>query len=208
MFDATFLWPSAVSPAGHYYWPWRPWGQGHPRAIRGGGWWVVGGFSGSWSLAATTLAGCRHTVSRGPAPAPNLVEKFHERWGGAAEASLGGRGWTMRARIDSLVAWGERTIRAGSQPGEGEKLSAGQSGESCSWMLVDARTARPQSTLAPLNIQPQSPHHHRHNHPASPPPVCRMHMHNPDRASCELSIADSQYYPYERGPIAAPRHVA
>jgi hypothetical protein len=22
--------------------------------------------------------------SRGPAPAPNLVEKFHERWGGAA----------------------------------------------------------------------------------------------------------------------------
>jgi hypothetical protein len=172
-----------------------PWGHGP----YGGGGWVGGWIFRELELsghdqprplraAGTLEAGDRHlrqTSSR----TTRTTRSSTSTGGDAAVASLGGRGWTTLARIDSLVAWGERThyFRAGSQPGEGE--GEGEEDQRRTkrrvvlvdhWMLVGARHRghrthlhhHSTSNLRVHTTTSKTIQHRNHHHHHQPPVVC------------------------------------
>jgi hypothetical protein len=131
VFDATYLWPGAASPVAMGPTGPRPF-KGHTgRRVVGG--WVVGGFSGSWSLAATALAGCRHTGA-GDRHLRQTSSRSSTSAGGVQPwCSRGqlGRPWLDDAGQDRLAGrLGAKEPFALVRSQAKAKVSAGQSGKS------------------------------------------------------------------------------
>lgn len=174
-----------------------------PWAIRGGGW--VGGFSGSWSLAATTShdpCGLQAHLKQGTGTCAKPRRERREvprALGGCSGGQLG-RPWLDDAGQDRLAGrlgrenllfsrWlAPRRRRRRPAPDKAASRARG-----CSWVLDTAATERTCTTTQHPTSESTPP----------PPAACRMHMHNPDRASCDLSIII-----HTSVAIAAPRHVA